>query len=110
MIDNENKEDDETEESTAATEALVSASFNLPLDSFNVNSKFLLPEIGVEFFPLLVKAELPAYACLNQNLIIVYTLHNQTESQTLDAECTLDENECFGISGKKQVKHTLFYI
>jgi hypothetical protein len=88
--DNED-EDDEHEESSSY------------FDTMNVQTKLLLPEVNIEFFPFFVKADLPTFGCLNENLTIIYTIRNRLDSQILETECSIDENEFFSISGKKLV-------
>ena len=99
-LDSENDDDDQESEN-------CEQSFHI--DSlFSVKTRLVLPEINVEFFPFFVRSELPMFGCLNENLTIIYTIENRTESQMLDFECSLDENEYFSISGKKLVIIIIF--
>ena len=72
-------------------------------DLFNVRTKIVLPEISAEPFPFLIEASIPTYGSLSEPLKINYKIYNKTQTQTLDLECTLEQNEYFALSGKKMV-------
>jgi hypothetical protein len=79
-------------------------------DIFNVRTKIVLPEISAEPFPFLIEASIPTYGSLSEPLKINYKIFNKTQEQMLDLECTLEQNEYFGLSGKKLVIKCLILI
>ena len=72
-------------------------------DKYNVITRIKLPEINVEFFPFLIETSLPSYGHLDEQLVISYLIKNKTDTNILDIECTLNENEFFSIGGNKLV-------
>jgi hypothetical protein len=98
--DDDDDDDDDEEDENEPSESIV--------NPMTVQTKILLPEIAVEFFPFLVKADMPTFGCLNENLTITYIIHNRLQAQILDIECVLEENEFFSLSGKKMVNFDFF--
>lgn len=89
----------------------IRADFGLVLDQkatinvFNEENqyaitKYVLPNISAEKFPFLIEAKLPSYGWLGNEFAISYEITNKLE-KVLEIECSLDENEYFGLAGKK---------
>jgi hypothetical protein len=75
------------------------------LDVFNVKTKIALPELKLETFPFLIETKIPTFGTLDKELRLTYFIKNKLQSQALDIECILDENEYFSISGKKMASY-----
>ncbi len=88
---NQDQEDEERDEQKADAHS-----------EFNVLTKVDLPSVSYEPFPLLIETKVPSSGCLNQAIQVAYRVHNRTLN-LIEAECNLDENEFFAISGNKLV-------
>ena len=72
-------------------------------DKLTMITRIKLPTINVEYFPFIIETNLPASGALDEKLVIQYRIKNKTESNILELECTLNENEFFSIGGNKLV-------
>ena len=72
-------------------------------DKLCVLTRIKLPDINVELFPILIETNLPSYGKLDEQLVINYKIRNKTETNVLELECNLTENEYFSIAGNKLV-------
>lgn len=70
------------------------------IDGFCTITKHILPQISAEKFPFVIDAKLPSFGWLGKEFAINYEIRNKLEA-VLEMECTLEENENFGIAGKK---------
>lgn len=69
-------------------------------NSFCSVIKHILPQISAEKFPFIIDAKLPTFGWLGKEFSINYEIRNKLE-EVIEIECTLVENEYFGIAGKK---------